>query len=193
MVVMIFAIFIGTLVAFLFNWPFYLHQKRLLRLAKARLDIARTVTSMERLMLSGKIKSGDICHDKMYHAMLRCQYATKHYFPWKFWTPPSRETREMCRKLHQEAAETGEIGELLRGFYDANIRVLNNGQPYLSKLFAVYVIVFCGGLKILVLGLISIVKVRKSYLKFRELTAEWCMALEESPKPQFGLKAKSIG
>lgn len=182
------SLFFGTGLALLLNVPIYIRRQRLLRLAKARLELARSVTAMDKLMLEGTIKAGDVCHDALYQAMLRAQYATKLYFPWRFWVPPTEESKKHRIKLHKELSEQGEVSKSLRKFVEANAHVLFNSQPFVSKFFALYVLIFCGGLKVLIAGLISIVKLHSAYVKFKRLTAEWSLVLEGQPSPQFRTK-----
>jgi len=179
------SIIFGTCLALLINVPLYIRQRRLLRLAKARLEISKAVTVMDKLMLDGKIKAGDVCHDKLYQAMLRTQYATKLYFPWKFWVPPTPESRELHKKLHKELSEHGELASALGQFVSANMNALHNGQPFVARIFALYVLIFCGGLRMLLAGILSVVRIHAVCVKLRQLIAEWSLILEEKPTPQF--------
>jgi hypothetical protein len=97
----------GIGLALLVNVPIWLNKRRLLRLAKARLEVSKVVTAMDNLMLNGKLKVGDTCHDKLYHVMLRAQYENKTYWPWKFWIPPTPKSRASFKRLHKELLEKG--------------------------------------------------------------------------------------
>ncbi len=159
--------------------PAYLRERRLLRVARAKLEICRTVTAMEELMLSGKLTMGEVCHDKIYKTMLAVQSSDKYYVPWKLWRLlPSSEEREFRDKLHAEITMKGsDVGKLLGKFTAQYFRAYNYSRPWLTKLFCIWVVCFA-------FGFIAAVLAARKYRSFKagcdslhRVAAEWLLAI----------------
>jgi len=69
---------LGTALAALVNLPSYTRERRLLEEAKERLELARGITALDRLLLSRE-KSGRVRTSTLYQAMLQAQYYRKPF------------------------------------------------------------------------------------------------------------------
>ena len=58
-------------------------ERRLRKLANSRYQLTRSVTEMERLMLSGDLKLGDVSHDILFRHMQRVQNSNVYEVDWK--------------------------------------------------------------------------------------------------------------
>ena len=136
----------------LLNALMVLRERRLLRLSKARLEIVLTVTEMEAFLLKGKVKCGDLLHDKFFQRMLAWEYATGYRVSWKFWRV-NPEVKELREKLNAEFVKRSELGKLLWRYSKAQFRVFENRHPFQSRFFVVWLLICAGGLVVLLGGL----------------------------------------
>ena len=119
-------ILFSVALAILLNLPIVLRARHRRRLAEARLEIARTMTEMENLMLHGHIKLGDLCHDKIYHMMLASLYAKRYCPAWKFWSLSSiKEVKAVRDRFQDEVKNQSDIGKLLQRYAKADVKVLS--------------------------------------------------------------------
>ncbi len=158
--------------AVLVNLPKVLRSYHERRFAAAKLEIVLTVTEMEKLMLESTLTLGDVCHDRIYQNMLRSQYATRYIAPWKFWKPQPRQ-QEIRKRLHVEMSQNTPLAKLLIRYGNANFKAFRNNRPFASFCFILWVLLFAGGLIILVMGLFSALKISQVWKKF------WQRATEE--------------
>ena len=159
------------LLAFLVNLPMVLRARNRLRYAEAKLEIAGVITEMEKLMLGSDLKLGDICHDHIYQNMLQAHYAFKYSVPWVFWK--KKPNFELIRKrLHSEMSGNTPLGKLLIRHGNANFKAFRNNRPIASIGFMMWVLIFAGGLSVLVIGLLSVSKAAKAFKNFNQLASE---------------------
>jgi hypothetical protein len=164
-------IIFGMLLAILVNLPMVFRARHQLRLAEARLEIARTITEMEKLMMDSTLKMGEVCHDRIYQNMLKSQYATKYFTPWKFWRRQS-DFEEVRKKLHEEMSKNTPLAKLLVRYGNADFKAFRNSRPCASFIFLLWVLAFAGGFLILLIGLFSTVKISEAWCKFKQRASE---------------------
>jgi len=79
--------------------------KRNRHLAEARLLIAEVTTRMQKHLLAGNIKRGQLCHDKVFPLMERVQnipHCDGYSLCWMWPKAPSEESRVFAMKLSEE-------------------------------------------------------------------------------------------
>lgn len=171
-----------VLLAIILNMPIVFHARHLRRLAEAKLEIARVVTEMEKLMLNGHIKLGELCHDKVYHTMLASQYSSRYSAPWKIWTfwVCAKEIQAVRTRIQEEVKTNPEIGSLLQRFASANVKAFKNNRPIVFVWFALWVLIFAGGLSVLMarlrvylLSLIGIFTAVKAWSNFKKTISNY--------------------
>ena len=148
-----------------------LHVKHLRRLAQARLDIARAVLEMDRLMGAGKVTLGHKTHDILYQMMLRSQYTRKWLVPWRFWEV-SKAERECYQQINREVANNPALKEIHRQFRTAAFSALWNNRPIMGLIFVLWVFIFLGGLSLLISGILARAMLRKSIANFKQLVID---------------------
>jgi hypothetical protein len=185
---------ICTALALLVNAPVVLHARRQRKLAETKLEITRTVNEMNNLMLNGTIKCGEVCHDTVYPIMLSIQHGVRFYATWKFWKPPTEESKKLREAIHEEISKGTPMGQLLNRFARAKSKCFRLHQPIMFYAFSVWVLFVAGGLILFVMALFSALMARLAWRSFREkvspqklqqLLGEWSLILSGSPSPQF--------
>lgn len=82
---------------------------RLRKLAESRLLIAQSTTKMQRLLMDGIIRHGQICHDKVFPLMQKTQHMDELPLRWMFFPKaPSEEGRIFVSRLEKELKELPE-------------------------------------------------------------------------------------
>jgi hypothetical protein len=155
-----------------FNLPMVLRSYRLRRFSQAKLEIVRTVNEMEKLMLSGELTLGGVCHDRIYQNMLLSQYATRYDASWKFWKFFTPEANAARKRLHREMNGNTPLSQLLTRYGNANFRAFRYNRPIASAFFMWWVLLFAGGLTLLFVSLFSIVKINQAWKNFKQRSAE---------------------
>jgi hypothetical protein len=175
------------LMAVLMNLPMFLHSYHRRRYSEAKLEIARVVTEMETLMLHSELKIGDICHDHIYQNMVRAHYAFKYSVPWTFWRRPA-DYKIVRQKVHDELSRNTRLATLLARYTNADFKAFRSNRPAASFGFMLWVLIFAGGLGVLVIGLISIFTAKKAwgnYKKvwgnYKQLASELYVACNSAP------------
>ena len=144
------------------------------RLAEARLEIACIVTEMDQFMLNGKLKLGELCHDRLYHGMLSSQYSDTYKVKWKFWHRPEKFLEHRA-KLQSELENNSELSRLLQNFMGAHFKAFRNRHPFAGFYFSVWVALYAGGMSCLFFALCGIVQLLiyqkeiKAWTKFKQL------------------------
>jgi hypothetical protein len=169
-------IIFSVALAILLNLPIVLRARHQRRLAEARLELARTMTEMEKLMLHGHIKLGDLCHDKIYHMMLESLYAKRYCPAWKFWNLSKiKDVKAVRDRFQDEVKKQSDIGKLLQRYAKADLKAFQNNRPAIYILFVLWVMVFSGGavvllsgLLMLLFGILGIVTAVNAWEKFRK-------------------------
>ncbi len=124
------------------------------RLAAARLELARVVLEMDRLMSTGKIRLGHCTHDHLYPVMLRSQACDRWTVPWRFWRRSSEYTRRWT-EIEKEVKQQPVVNELLARFRRAAWSAFMNDRPILSLVFVAWVMSCLGGLLLLVRAILA--------------------------------------
>lgn len=152
----------------------YLRERRLARLAKEELKMARSVTAMEELMLSGTPALGEVCHDYIFIAVQQIQRHRDYSLPWNFLRKPSAAAKGLKAQLDEELAKEGcAFSPLFNEFNDAYFRAFSYKHPWKQKFhsFSVFLIlVTLDGIVIninMIIGLLtSLMKIRKWWQEF---------------------------
>ena len=74
---------ITLLVVLLLNVLYVIREKHLRRVSEAKLEIVKSVSEIEQMMLVRKLCIGDLCHDKFHERMLATQYAGHFGIKWR--------------------------------------------------------------------------------------------------------------
>lgn len=163
-----------------------MHAKHARRYAAARLEIARVVVEMDRLMESGKIRLGHRTHDLLYPLMLRSQYREQWKMPWKFWQVP-RAHRERWTVIEDEVKNQPEVRKLLERFSKAAWSAYLNKRPVCSLWFILWVTLCFGGLGALFGALLAGHFANEGFRKVKRLVADYyasAMTLRDCSSPE---------
>jgi hypothetical protein len=171
---------IGLLLPALLSFVVFLREKHLRRLAEARLEVARVVTQLEKMMLDGRIKAGQVCHDKVHRAMVRSQYAERYSAAWKLWRRPTPDFWKFRKQLHEETSDQPDLRELMARHLYATFRAFRNARPFASVCFVIWVAVFAGGFGVLLVGIWGIKRATKAWQDFKQLAAESYVSLAQT-------------
>jgi hypothetical protein len=170
-------IIVGFALALVLNLPIYMHYRHKRKLAEARLEIAKVVTEMDELMLSGEtLQVGDLCHDKIYQWMLSANYCERFRAKWQFWKRPSAELVEMRDRIASEIDRETEVGKLLTRYVMAQYRAFVYNRPVASICFRLWLLTLAGGIVILLAGMFSILKIMQTWERFNRYRAETYVA-----------------
>lgn len=114
----------------------WLRERRLNRVAKAELALARTVTQMETHLLQGAPTNGDVSHDILFMVMQHIQYQRDYSLPFSLKVRP--EAVQFRKELEQELAQEGcPFAGAVNSFYGAFYEVFKNKHPWQHKLYFV--------------------------------------------------------
>ncbi len=158
----------GTvLVVFAICISYYLRERRLTRLAKAKLDLSTAVSEMEQHLLNGRVTAGEVCHDDMFKAMLRCQEATRVRWGWKLWRMPTESEQQLREQFMRELKANSHVGEISGRFVRSAWNVYENQRPFASRCFILWCFIFGGMLNMLVLNLRSFLQILRALVSFK--------------------------
>jgi hypothetical protein len=158
--------------AIFFNTIRVLQARWLTKFSRAKLDIARLVTKMEKLLLARQFTMGDICHDVLYQDMIQSLHARRYGVKWAFWKDYKR-TKEWRNKLHAEIEKNSEVSEIIRKYSRAEFCAFRSNRPLLALLFMVWLIMVASGMLAVLLGLITVTKAHQAWEKFKATAAEY--------------------
>jgi hypothetical protein len=196
-------IVVCTALGVLLNAPRYLRQRRLLRLAKAKLEVTKVVNEMNLLMLHGHIKAGNTCHDIVYPVMVETQYDGRFSVTWRFWRPPTDTTRERQQAIHDEINKRTQLGTLLKRFVVAKVECFHYQQPFVFFCFLLWLIFVASwrsAIRPAKKHKLNHLKhpanqpaKRRTYFvragsimgKMKQISGEWAVILSNDPEPQF--------
>lgn len=113
----------------------WLKEKRLRKLAEHRLRIAKAVTEAEKLMLSGDLRQGQVCHDKVFRFMLCAEFIERFPAP-QFPVALTKDQILFRQKLKDELRDGGStfaipLTRFLHSFYAG----FHLDRPVLSKVY----------------------------------------------------------
>ena len=119
----------------LFFGPYvrYRHERRLRRLAQCKLNIARSVTAMEKLLLSGEVKRGELCHDRIFEVMTIVQRL--EHFPIPHLSASLDDQDRIFQKELSDELRNGEsaAAKPLAVFVGNYFRAFQLDSPFRSK------------------------------------------------------------
>jgi hypothetical protein len=119
----------------------WLRERRLRKLALAELNLAKSVTALEALMLSGEIRQGGVCHDVLFSAMQMIQYHRKYSLPWNVLRSPSAKRKSFRSQLESELNADGcMFKEHVFAFHKAYYEAFRQKHPWQQKFHFGYVL-----------------------------------------------------
>jgi len=143
-------------------------EKRLRKLTYTRYQLTLSVTEMERLMLFGDIKIGDLSHDILFKHMQRVQYSDVYEVNWNVLKSPDRKVIELEKKLTKELSEDGcKFSGITRKFAGSYFRAFRLKHPYKSFFYILYLQLINGGVKCLMVSLLCMLFVFKFVEKIK--------------------------
>lgn len=117
----------------------WLRERRLKHLSMARLNIAESVTEMEKLMLEGSICLGSVSHDRLFRVMQTVQYHSFYPVVWNFFKSSTPEQKEFERALQEEIRqEHCKFKKPLKKFSHAYTWAFRRQHPWVSKIYFVH-------------------------------------------------------
>lgn len=128
------------LVVLLLNVLYIFREKRFRRLASAQLEIVKTVTEMETMMLQRRICTGNIFHDHLHERMVASQYAKVFSIDWGVMTRDDKSDA-LKERIVQEIKLNPSLGEIIHRHALATYKAFINQRPIMSLLFWVWVVV----------------------------------------------------
>lgn len=155
----------------------WLHAYHRRMVAQARLDIARIVLEMDKLMLAGEIKLGDVCHDHVYKAMMAAQRAQKYDIDWSPWARKQdvEKARKFVANMDREMREHPQLKNLLLGFRRSVFCAFRHSRPVMAFVFSLWILTCLIGLKsimVVLQGILKIHSAQKNWEKFKTTVAE---------------------
>ena len=149
----------------LFTWR---KEKRLRKLANSRYQLSRSVTEMERLMLSGDLKLGDVSHDILFRHMQRVQNSNIYEVNWNVLKSPDRKVADLEKRLRDELSEDGcQFASITRKFAESYFKAFRHKHPFKSFVYVLYLQLLHGGLRCVLISLLCMVSVLRSVDKIK--------------------------
>lgn len=157
---------VSIFIALLFLLPaLFIWRKeiRLRKLANSRYQLSRSVTEMERLMLSGDIKLGDVSHDILFMHMQRVQNSNVYEVNWNVLKSPNKKVAELEKRLRAELSEDGcQFSNITKEFAEFYFKAFRHKHPFKSLVYVLHLQLLHGGLKCLFISLLCMVSVLRS-------------------------------
>jgi hypothetical protein len=154
----------------------WLRERRLRKLALAELNLAKSVTALEELMLSGEIKQGGACHDFLFSAMQMIQYRRKYSLPWNVLRSPSAKSKRFRSQLETELSADGCIfKQHVFSFHKSYYEAFRYKHPLQQKLHFGYVLF----LHLTACGLLTLLT------QVRNISRKWATFVEDLPRQFF--------
>lgn len=164
------------------------NARRLRKLSESRLQIARLVTKMEELMLSGEISLGAASHDVLFRVMQKIQYADRYHVNWNLLQTPNSAVRRMEEKLNSELRESGcPFAENLKNFTSAYYKAFRHKHPLEAVCYSAYIFFLRGGAKLL---LESVRSISSAMSTVEEVKKAWMMIKAEA-REKFFISSKA--
>jgi hypothetical protein len=166
----------------------WLRSRRLRRLAEHELEIAKSVTAMEGLLLNGALRLGQCCHDEVFIVMQTIQYRRRYPVPWNIFSKTDKETKEFERRLHAEISEPDSPAKtIIERFTRGYFRAVREKHPVETRVFVLTCIGVSGLIKILFELADGLLAAREEYyrrLQFAraKLVAASCSEVADGPR-----------
>jgi hypothetical protein len=159
-----------------------LNERRLRRLAEARLGLAKAATLAEKMMLSGETTVGCICHDHLCKTILFARHEKKFDVSWNPFM--SRKEMNLHRQLDTELESSLRAGELMSQFIFNFAKAFRNCHPIKFLLFSAWIAFAFGGIRMLVIafkaalfGGKGIISLSQAWRQQKRAIAEWSVKL----------------
>lgn len=118
-------------------WIAYRRRK----LAEAELEIAKTVTGMQKKMLDASISHGECSHDILFEIMQNVMLSQRYGVPWNLFRGKSREAVKLAERLEKEIGrESCPFAELFVKFNRAYFSAFSYKHPFQHLFFPLYVL-----------------------------------------------------
>ena len=188
--------FLLILLGILPGFYFWYRSLNRVKLARAELQIAKSVTAMETLLLEGAVKAGDCCHDHFFETMKLVQDRRLYPVPWRVFRQEKPEHQALKERLKKELENgDGQVKTILRDFTTGYYRAVRAAHPLEAHIF-ILSCCFLAGILPLVLAVLELVtrgiNEAKQFNKLRQnvkatVVAASCAEVVESPDPPFQL------
>ena len=166
----------------------WLRSRRLRRLAEHELEIAKSVTAMETLLLRGDLRVGQCCHDEVFLVMQAIQYRRRYPVPWNIFKKTDAETKEFERRLHAEISEPDSPAKsTIERFTRAYFRAVRAKHPVETRFFVLICVGVSGAIKIIIALADGLIAAREEYLRNiafarAKLVSASCTEVADSPR-----------
>jgi len=170
------------------SFYFWLRSRRLRRLADHELEIAKSVTAMEMLLLTGALRVGQCCHDEVFAVMQAIQYRRRYPVPWNLFRKTTKETEEFERRLHAEISEPDSPAKsIIERFTKAYFRAVRAKHPIETRFFVMICIGISGGFKIILALADGLIAAREEYIRSlafarAKLVSASCTEVADGPR-----------
>ncbi len=112
------------------------------RLAEAELEIAKTVTAMQEIMLQGTITKGECSHDILYEIMQTVMFDQRYSVPWNLFRGKSKEAVQFAERLEKEIRrENCPFLEEFAKFNRCYFRAFRYKHPLQHVMFPFYLLI----------------------------------------------------
>jgi hypothetical protein len=177
----------------------WLNEVRLRKLAEVRLDLARTATHVNELMLAGEVTVGQICHDHFCRFILDSQLRHEFNMSWNLLRAISPAAIAIRKQLEEELETKERVRDILQVFVMKYANAFRYSRPLSFICFAAWVFTCRGGiqmivatLKLVLRGAKSFIALQAGYQKFKReigavfLSMELASQGEEGPNMRDG-------
>jgi hypothetical protein len=162
------------LIPSMYSW---IRQRYLRKLSESRLEIAKTITGMEQLMLDGDLSIGDTSHDTIFRVMMHAQNADSYAVNWAVVRKRQPDEESLRLSLHKELqAEGCPFRDHLNTFTKHYFRAFKYSQPFRWAAYILWLFTLAGGLLLIVSMLVATLRgvdaIRKARRKLWEFATE---------------------
>lgn len=130
---------IASLIICLFLLPalfVWLRERRLAKLAKAELRLARSVTQIEECLLNGQVTCGDDCHDLLFDVILIIQKRREYTLPWYvIRTLPGPEQERLSKLAIELKSGASDFSNAFNQFLEAYYECFRHRHPIQHKFY----------------------------------------------------------
>jgi hypothetical protein len=183
----------AVLVALLITLPLLINEKRLRRLAEAKLEASEVATEFERSMLNGEFHHGETCHDVLYKVIHYGQFDTEPVSVGDLFSLPTKEQHLFIKTIQDELkTKTPELRERVERFFNAGRRMFHYSQPLRYYLLCFWVLVFAGGLVLAIVSLFTLYSAKQAWERVRDFVSEWIVVFgQENNNPTISSKLQT--
>lgn len=154
------------------TWLHAYHRKMF---AQARLDISKVILEMDKLMVSGEITAGNICHDHIYERMLQSQRARRYDINWRPWNTkrPIEELKSFVKDMHCELERHPKVASLFAQYIRSDFCAFKNNRPFMAIVFAIWIAFCFVGFSVVLKSLFTYLWAKESWNTFKVTVAEF--------------------